>query len=76
MSTAWRRSDCTNNYPVTDFYWFIRILYAYVIQILLKHIKTYAVIVLNENGNNIILISDAFYAKFQRFVERNFYTRL
>ena len=43
---------------------------------LLKHIKNYAVIVLNENGNNIILISNAFYPKFQSIVEGNFTTRL
>ena len=79
ISTAWRRGDYTNNYPcqrVKDLYWFIRILYADVIQLLLKHIKYYAVIVLNENGNNIILIFKAFYPKSQSFVEGDFNNRL
>ena len=54
----------------------MRTLHAYVIQLLLKRIKYYAVIVLNENGNNIILIFNAFYQKFQCFVEGNFNKRL
>ena len=54
----------------------MRILYAYVIQLLSTHIKYYAVIVLDENGNNIILIFNTFYPKFQSFVEGKFNNRL